>query len=1394
MIAPSVAQGAPPPLLRQFCPTGSSAGQCSVPRGIGVDQTSGDVYVADNNNKRIEKFSPWGVFLRAWGGQGSGPSQFGNLGPQGVAVDSEGEVYVVDWTNRRVQKFGPEGEFQLMFGGEVNETKVEEVGATEAERNLCPVDPGDVCQAGTEGTGKGQFGFWRLGSYIAVDPRDVENAADDVIYVGDDGRVQEFDTEGHYIGDLPDEVPKQEGTVNSLAVNAASGELYLGFFGGSSGESKPDVHKLSTGGEEICTIQVHNPNAVAVGSGAEVYVVDGTGPVASGLPREIARFNSNCGGKELLLDKEDVNNTKGKNQFSTNPTGIAASSACGIEGADLLISNPDQEKSFVNLYGPTPNGKLCPPPPLPPQIKAQHAVSVGNEGATVRAQVNPRFWPDTSYYVQYGTGKCNEGGCDKTALFPGALLGAGSKDGFFFSKGVFLGASEALLPDTTYHYRFIAQSRLDSEGNLVNENGGPVYGEDPDGEGPGEADPGDGLEGTFHTFPSPSQAKEDCANQEFRTGPSAPLPDCRAYELVSPIDKNNGDLARPRLEVLDQSAPSGEALTFTAFNAFAEPEAAPLYGQYMAQRDPEVGWSARSINAPRRSVELVHEENLLSRFKAFSEDLCSGWLLQDTDVPLVEGAVPRGVANLYRNRGLHEGCGPGDYQLLSTVFPPGYNPEVEKNEGKYYPEIQGFSSDGGISVFRAAAALGGDPCNAPNEGRGIFHVYLSQDGTPGVPPRLVSVLPGGEAACTHSSVGTSQSFTGVNTRSDSLDRAVSADGSRVFWTATQSAVPPGGAQLQAGNEPGEIYLRLNPTQPQSDFVHGSARGKGDLIGPAAGTGKSTKNSEVLTEVEFTSGTFAPGQEISASSGNIPAGATITKVDVEEEKEGKKIFKLTLSAKATGTKAKDVFTGAASEIVSSVITEAGAFEVGQSITGGGVPVGTTIVAVNEAENKLTLSAKASQTQTQATLHASSPCSEPAAACTLPVSAEGEGLSGTSASRYLSAAADGSVAIFSTGEDLYEFNVAKALAEEPATTLIAHKVRGLMGAGSDASSVYFVSEEELEGEVSEELEGSAGQPNLYLYRRGGGFTFIATLGGTDVTVGETGIVSSPIEIRPFMHTSRVSSDGLHATFVSASSALAKAVADGYDNLDASSGKPDSEVYLYDAGANGGKGQLICASCNPSGARPAGQLSEAGNDIWIAARIPGWVTSMHSSNVLSVNGQRLFFESFEALVPRDNNGRQDVYEWERVAGKEQCLQEMGGELFVPSTGGCLSLISSGKGSTDVEFVDASADGHDVFFFTNASLLPQDPDFQDIYDAREGGGFPTPPTPNPPCEGDACQSPASPPDEPTPASAATQRSGNLVPSKGGCAKNKRRVKSHGKTRCVPKHKRHHKRKAAKS
>jgi DNA-binding beta-propeller fold protein YncE len=102
--------------LSQFGSCGSGNGQFEAATGIGIDPSSGDVYVADPDNDRVEKFDSSGGYLSQFGSAGSGDGQFVN-GPQGLAVDpSSGDVYAVDTGNNRVENFDSSGGYLGQFG------------------------------------------------------------------------------------------------------------------------------------------------------------------------------------------------------------------------------------------------------------------------------------------------------------------------------------------------------------------------------------------------------------------------------------------------------------------------------------------------------------------------------------------------------------------------------------------------------------------------------------------------------------------------------------------------------------------------------------------------------------------------------------------------------------------------------------------------------------------------------------------------------------------------------------------------------------------------------------------------------------------------------------------------------------------------------------------------------------------------------------------------------------------------------------------------------------------------------------------------------------------------------------------------------------------------------
>jgi DNA-binding beta-propeller fold protein YncE len=795
-----VAADAPDLLLRvpegQIEP-GGGAGQLDNPRAVAGNSTTGHVYITEAENARVSQYTAWGLFVRAWGWdvapegasgdtasdqfetcgpaqpegtppaglckagtEGDGAGQFSR--PNGIAIDPSGAVYVLDRANLRVQKFSSTGQFLLMFGGDVNRTKVD-VAAPPEQRNLCPVDPGDVCQTGTTGSGQGHFAG-TVGNYIAYNP------ALNAIAVGDRDRIQIFNLDGTFKEEIRFEgelaLFDEEG-VSALDVDSA-GNFYIVVSG------FPDIYKLSPSGEPLApgkagesSFEVPRPRGLAVDDAGNVYAIESAESVSDPGGRYVLGFDSagNLINGMRPADEFAKPETDAFPEFQTafngDLVGIATNSCSGSAGPNIYavrfnVGSSQSRRSYVSVYGPPPVG--CEPPPArAPSIEDQFATAAGTDSATVRALINPRFWADTTYYVQYGTGKCSEGGCDRThPLPPGSALTDKVVNVGLATVGVLL---QGLAPATEYHYRFVAQSS----------GGGPAV----------------GPERTFKTFMRPDPVDSCPVIEVFRSGPSARLPDCRAYEMVSPLDKGTGEVGLAlKEEERNQSALSGDAFTFSSITAFADPMAAPYVSQYLTKRSSD-GWSTESMMAPRTTPPLsVTASGKRNEFKAFSSDLCHAWFLHNSSATLTPDAVS-GYANLYRRNNC---AAPPSFAALTTVKPP------KRPPGEYFPLVHGFSDDGTRVIFTAEDKLHPD---APQLALKELRLYES---TP-AGLRYVCYLPNGNPSPQACSAGTAAGLSGGI--DSNVHNAISADGSHIFWTAFSGELP------LKFSHPGAIYVRID---------------------------------------------------------------------------------------------------------------------------------------------------------------------------------------------------------------------------------------------------------------------------------------------------------------------------------------------------------------------------------------------------------------------------------------------------------------------------------------------------------------------------------------------------------------------------------------------------------
>jgi hypothetical protein len=287
-------------------------------------------------------------------------------------------------------------------------------------------------------------------------------------------------------------------------------------------------------------------------------------------------------------------------------------------------------------------------------------------------------------------------------------------------------------------------------------------------------------------------------------------------------------------------------------------------------------------------------------------------------------------------------------------------------------------------------------------------------------------------------------------------------------------------------------------------------------------------------------------------------------------------------------------------------------------------------------------------------------------------------------------------------------------------------GLVGAGEDLRRIYFVADNQIVAGAPE-----APGPKLYLWDDTGAepqVTYIGTLVSEDSAVWES--------LSRRRRESRTTADGRFLAI------LSRAQLTEFEN------EGRVELYLYDAVS----GSLQCASCSDDAFPADGAVRFRPPESGLMDRPP----LNHELNNVSEDG-KVFFQTSRGLLPRDSNGKTDVYEY---------------------SGGELHLISAGTGGEASYFLDATPSGSDVFFVTLDRLVGWDKDeLYDAYDARVGGGLPEPPPPPPACEGDSCQPPPVVPVDPSLASAAFNGPGDAKPRKARRCRGGK-VRRHGKCR----------------
>jgi YD repeat-containing protein len=284
----------------KFGALGEGAAQLKAPAGVAID-ASGNVWVADHSNNRLDKFSATGTFLQAvgWGvsnGEaklqtcvtpcragiaGSGSGQFSS--PDGLAVSGE-TILVADAGNSRIQELNTKGEFVRSFG-----SKGSEPGQLQTPVAVAVAPSGYVWVADrannridefTEtGTSVGSFGVAGTGNGQFKEPSGIAFSGE-YAYVVDAGndRVQQLTSSGNYVGQFG-----AAGSGNGqfsgpaeIATEPVSGDLFVADSGNSRVQefNPAGTFVASIGSSGVSEGQFKGVEGIAVTTTGSLYAAD----------------------------------------------------------------------------------------------------------------------------------------------------------------------------------------------------------------------------------------------------------------------------------------------------------------------------------------------------------------------------------------------------------------------------------------------------------------------------------------------------------------------------------------------------------------------------------------------------------------------------------------------------------------------------------------------------------------------------------------------------------------------------------------------------------------------------------------------------------------------------------------------------------------------------------------------------------------------------------------------------------------------------------------------------------------------------------------------------------------------------------------------------------------
>jgi hypothetical protein len=607
-----------------------------VPRNIATDEY-GDIYIAnkaiigEDSQAVIDVFGPTGNFITEI------PD---HRGAERVAVDSEGNVYALrSYHDTKVVPFDLEAAL-VLYRPKVYEPQ------------LGKIEYGAPTYVAASEEGTAQLVGLDAGLTVSVNSGIAVDRSDDHLYLDARERIYEFgpaadgnplldahvggttrveyeivthhyDSEGKVTslenkkGPIGEELPKNkpdtefvrngEGKVveeirfiesgsvvrqgslrgsRALAVDAATGNIYAGTEVGTTED--PEVVNVLDGTPEHPLLRTISGSCLPEGHfgsnsvGLSVAVDESNGHVfvddraSGGLAKPVYEFTETG---ECVSTIEHSFEFAFSSEIAIDNGAHSPNGGLNSSGRYLYVPSGEiGTKSHVYAFGPVAAAHT------PPKVESSSASNVTETEAQLHAKINPEG-SATEYRFEYTTQQSFE-----SEGFEGATLaGEGTIASGTVGISVATPAS-GLLSGTTYRFRVLATSC---------EEAGPAC--------------EDEAQGSFATYPAPA-TPATCPNEPLRVGLSATLPDCRAFELVTPANTNGHSPLTPSDNSAGEhfgtppASPAGNSLAFLIVGGAIPgyPGAGGFNGDlYVAARTP-TGWQTEgaSPSGPQSSNPL----------------------------------------------------------------------------------------------------------------------------------------------------------------------------------------------------------------------------------------------------------------------------------------------------------------------------------------------------------------------------------------------------------------------------------------------------------------------------------------------------------------------------------------------------------------------------------------------------------------------------------------------------------------------------------------------------------------------------------------------------------------------------------------------------------------------